>query len=269
MDGPICACHLQHSTAVRSRRTQTPAGETIRSRPRLGVQFGSKVSATQEHSEALKPSKHGLLALRATGTLGLGAGRSQVSNPVSPIPDVAGPDRTRRLSVPLRSVSVRVVIGGGEVVSIVAVVVTACGSVASARISGWREDRDRKRKDAEAAVQRREDLAMAAADAVKVALHAFGQRKASTDENVTRRGEAFDEKVLSVYLLATRVSIHFPRGHPATRAYEEAHAGLEELSRQVYEDGRPALDAAFGRKESDQVKDAVTRFQDEAQSARG
>ena len=79
MDGPICACHLQYSTAVRSGRN---ANSRLMRRSTaahgLGSNLGSKVSATQEHSEALKPSKHGLSALIATRTRGLGAGRSQV-----------------------------------------------------------------------------------------------------------------------------------------------------------------------------------------------
>jgi hypothetical protein len=44
----------------------------------VGSNLGSKVSATQEHSDAPKASKHGLRAPSDAETVRLGAGRSQV-----------------------------------------------------------------------------------------------------------------------------------------------------------------------------------------------
>jgi hypothetical protein len=44
----------------------------------VGSNLGSNVSATQEHSDAPKASKHGLRVLSDAETVRLGAGRSQV-----------------------------------------------------------------------------------------------------------------------------------------------------------------------------------------------
>jgi len=160
------------------------------------------------------------------------------------------------------------VLGGGEVVSIVAVVVTACatvgGAVASARISGWRDDRDRERKAKEAGAQRHEELVETAADAVTNALYAFEQRRVSNADNATPRGELFDDKVRSVGLVATRVALHFPRGHAATTAYEDAHKGLNDLRKLVFEEKQENLGADFADDEANEVRGALKRFQDAA-----
>ena len=153
--------------------------------------------------------------------------------------------------------------------SIVAVVVAACGTVGgavvTARVSGWRDDRDRERKATDAAAQHHGELVETASDAVTNALHAFEQRRVSDDANTARLdGKTFDDKVLSVALAATRVAFHFPRGDAATTAYEDAYEQLNGLRKLVFEAGRDNLGADFAAPQANEVRDALKRFQDAA-----
>lgn len=160
------------------------------------------------------------------------------------------------------------VLGGSEVVSIVAVVVAACGTVGSAvvttRLSGWRDDRDRQHKAEEAAIQRREELVETAAYAVTNALHAFEQRRVSGADDASRRGLLFDDKVLGVALASTRVALYFPPGHEAVGAYEDAHAGLNILRAMVFEAEANDLGSAFADEEAKEVEESLKTFREAA-----
>jgi hypothetical protein len=164
------------------------------------------------------------------------------------------------------------VLGGSEIVTIVAVVVTASSSVGAAlvtaRVSGWRDDRDRERKTKDAAAQQLGELVENASDAVTNALHAFEQRRVSDDADTARlHGKMFDDKVLSVALAATRVAFHFPRGDGATTAYEDAYEGLNGLRKLVFEAGRDNLGADFADEETNSIRAALKRFNEAAHPA--
>lgn len=165
--------------------------------------------------------------------------------------------------MPTRSVSVQQVIGAGEA-SILAVAVTALGTIVSARTAGWRDDRDRERKAKEAAAQRHEDLVTTAADAVNRALHAFERRRTSDEETVKQEGQLFDEEVLGVALIITRVSLYFSPAHRATEAYKNAHAKLITLRERAFDAQSVSLPADFADGDVNEARAALSRFEDAA-----
>jgi len=158
-------------------------------------------------------------------------------------------------------------ISGSEVVSIVAIVAGAAGTLGGVYFGGWREDSRLRQEAARAELKERDDLIDTAAEAITEALSAFERRKTSFEDNVQQRGEAFDDRIQSVALVETRVAVRFTPDHPATNAYRGALIALRNLARKVFEAQSVGLDAAFGQDDYRHVDEAKNEFLLHAQAS--